>query len=131
MKTYWDAAALVEACFDAELRSRLRLERGVTRNHALAETFSVLTSGRVRMRLSPSAAASIIDDLVTDLDFIELTTDEIRTCFKAAQAKGVRGGRVHDFLHIAAAEKAGVGELITLDQNDFDGLSQTVKISKI
>jgi hypothetical protein len=48
MKVYWDSSALVEACADPALRGRLRAEGGVTRTHALAETFSALTAGNHR-----------------------------------------------------------------------------------
>jgi predicted nucleic acid-binding protein len=44
---------------------------------------------------------------------------------------GVRGGRVHDYLHARAAEKAGVEELLTTDQYDFASLTDTVKVAVI
>jgi len=41
-----------------------------------------------------------------------------------AKRLGVRGARVHDFLHAVAAGKAGATKIFTLDKNDFDDLTQ-------
>jgi predicted nucleic acid-binding protein len=57
------------------------------------------------------------------LDFVDLSADEVLTALNYARAKGVRGGRVHDFLHAVAAEKAGADKIVTLDENDFNGLT--------
>ena len=48
---------------------------------------------------------------------------EMFSAFKKAKRLGVRGGRVHDFLHAVAAEKAGADKIITLDENDFNDLT--------
>jgi predicted nucleic acid-binding protein len=42
---------------------------------------------------------------------------------RTARKRGVRGGRVHDFMHAVAAAKAGAEKILTLDKNDFDGLT--------
>jgi len=49
---------------------------------------------------------------------------------KEARKKGVRGGRIHDYLHAVAAEKSGARQLLTLDKNDFNGLT-TVEIEAV
>jgi predicted nucleic acid-binding protein len=49
---------------------------------------------------------------------------------KEARKKGVRGGRVHDYLHAVAAEKSGSRKLLTLDRNDFNDLT-TVEIEAV
>src|SRR5947209_1528912 len=127
MKAYWDSAALIEASSDIVLRARLRSERGVTRTHALAEIFSVLTGGgNLSIRLDADAAAATVDNIAADLDFVDLSADDVRRALKEARRRDVRGGRVHDFLHAIAAEKAGVKELLTLDENDFEHLTESV-----
>ena len=123
MKNYWDSSALIEATVDLPLRKRLEDEGGFTRPHALAETFSVLTSGKFSIRTDAEAAAQIVEELVADLKFVDLTALEIITALKKAKRLGVRGGRVHDFLHAVAAEKAGADKIITLDQNGFSDLT--------
>jgi predicted nucleic acid-binding protein len=123
MKAYWDSSALVEAFSNSALRARLSSERGHTRRHSLAEVFSALTSGNLSIRVQPDEAAKMIDGLVTDLDFLDLTTDHILEALKNTKRLGVRGGRVHDFLHAIAAEKCQADEVLTLDKNDFNGLT--------
>jgi len=107
MKAYWDSSAVIEACNNPVLRARLHRERGLTRTHTLAEIFSTLTGGNLAFRLDADTAAQTVANLAEDLDFHDLTTPEVLTALKAARKKGVRGGRVHDYLHAVAAQKSG------------------------
>lgn len=122
MKAYWDSSAIVEAFNDPQWLARLKSERGFTRPHALAETFSTLT-GNPKTRIDASDAATVIERLSASLDFVELTAPETLSALKATREKGVRGGRVHDYLHAVAAEKSGAKKILTLDKNDFDGIT--------
>ena len=131
MKAYWDSSALVQACSDLPLRSRLNTERGLTRTHALAEIFSALTGGNLSIRLDADAAARTLENLAKDLDFVDLSPQETLRALKQGRQRGVRGGRVHDFLHAVAAEKAGATELLTVDENDFASLTDTVKVEQV
>ncbi|MEI8043170.1 MAG: hypothetical protein WCL11_17295 [Verrucomicrobiota bacterium] len=94
------------------LRTRLHTEGGVTRTHALAETFSALTAGNLALRVDPDAAARMVDSLAQDLEFVELTSKEVLDALKQSRKRGVRGGRIHDFLHAVAAEKAKNRQII-------------------
>ena len=131
MKACWDSGALVQSTGDLQLRTRLRKERGFTRTHALAETFSALTGGRLAIRLDAEAAAEMVGNLASDLDFIDLTAEEVLSALKQAQKRGVRGGRVHDYLHAVAADKSRAGELLTTDQYDFQGLADSAAIAAV
>lgn len=131
MKAYWDSSALVEASSDLTLRRRLRTDRGVTRAHTLAESFSALTGGNLAIRLDADAAALTLENLAKDLDFIDLSAQETLDGLKQARRRGVRGGRVHDFLHALAAEKSGATQLLTVDENDFESLLDTVKVEQV
>jgi predicted nucleic acid-binding protein len=131
MKAYWDSSALVQATADLALRTRLHRDRGITRTHALAETFSALTGGNLAVRLDADAAARTVEDLARDLDFVDLTPKEVLDALKATRARGVRGGRVHDFLHATAAEKAKAGALLTADEHDFESLLDSVRLEPI
>jgi predicted nucleic acid-binding protein len=73
----------------------------------------------------------LVHNLAQDLDFVDLTAKEVLAALKLAQERGVRGGRVHDFLHAVAAEKAGAGELLTSDQHDFESLTNSVKVELV
>lgn len=130
MKDYWDSSAVVEACASPVLRARLHRERGLTRTHTLAEVFSTLTGGNLAFRLDADAAAQTVANLATDLDFHDLTATEILTSLKEARRKGVRGGRIHDYLHAMAAQKSGAKKLLTLDKNDFNDLTK-VEIEQV
>jgi len=131
MKVYWDSSALVEACADPALRGRLRAERGVTRTHALAETFSALTAGNLAVRVDADGAARMVANLAQDLDFVDLTSKEVLDALKQTRERGVRGGRIHDFLHAVAAEKAKAGQLLTADEHDFESLLDTVNVEQV
>lgn len=130
MNQYWDSSALVLAAGDPILRRRLATERGFSRLHALAEVFSTLTGGLTH-RLSADAALAIVENLSLDLEFVDLTRDEILTGLRSAKRKGVRGGRVHDYLHVLAAEKAAVQRILSSDRNDFHGLSSLLIIEQV
>lgn len=130
MKPYWDSSALVEATSDLALRSRVKREQPYTRTHSLAEAFSALTGGNLGIRMDANDAAATLEDLARDLDFLDLAKADVLTAFKSARSKGVRGGRVHDYLHAVAAEKEKATQLVTLDKNDFDGLT-SVKIEQL
>ena len=43
---------------------------------------------------------------------------------KAAQHRGVRGGAIYDWLHLAAARKAGAEVFYTLNLRDFQALAR-------
>jgi len=130
MKAYWDSSALVKATSDVSLRTQLRENRGYSRTHALNEMFSALTGGNLLIRLDADAAAAVVASVAVDLEFIDLGAEEILAALKVAKGKGVRDGRVHDFMHAIAAEKSGSTELFTTDRNDFSGLSnlRTVQV---
>lgn len=123
MKTYWDASALVAAVETPAMQLRLQRERGVTRSHALAEVFSTIT-GNPKNRADAQIAAEILASLAKSLDFVDLTADEMLAALKSARKLGVRGGRVHDFFHAVAAKKCGAKKIVTLDKNDFAGLTE-------
>ena len=131
MKAYWDSSALVQACADLSLRRRLKNEGGLTRLHTLAETFSALTGGNLSIRLEADAAARTIENLAHDLEFVELTAEDMLRALKQARKRGVRGGRVHDLMHAVAAEKSGAAELLTVDENDFESLTDSVTVEQV
>jgi predicted nucleic acid-binding protein len=128
MKAYWDSSALVQACNDPALRGRLRREAGITRAHSLSEVFSAFTGGNMGIRMDADQAAETVANLAADLEFVDLSAQEILGALKEARKRGVRGGRVHDFMHAVAAEKWQAQELLTLDENDFASLVDRVKV---
>jgi predicted nucleic acid-binding protein len=128
MKIYWDSSALVEAVLDQKIRQRLSADQSVTHVHALSEVFGTLTGGRLGVKFKANEAAQVMNELATDLEFVELTAKETLAALDIAEEKGVRGGRVHDYLHAVAAQKANAGLLLTSDKFDFSGLFEKVEV---
>lgn len=124
MKRYWDSSALVDALHDEGIRKSTLEPEQFTRPHALTEVFSTLTGGRLGFRYLPEEAATMIRDLTVGIEFVELTATEVQAALAQAGRRGVRGGRVHDWLHARAATKAGVTELMTDNLKDFAGLEE-------
>ena len=93
--------------------------------HALAETFSILTGGRQGRRLGADTAARLIEHSV--LPYVQpqtLTGKEMMAALAECELRGVRGGAIYDWLHLAAARKAGAEVLLTLDLRDFQSLAR-------
>ena len=122
MRRYWDTSGLVEALHNEIVRVKVTRESAVTRSHSFSEVFSTLTGGRLGFRYSPDDAAGVISSLAKDVEVVDLTLDESLAALSRAGKVGVRGGRVHDFLHAEAARKAGAQKIVTLNRNDFVGL---------
>lgn len=93
--------------------------------HALAETFSILTGGRYGRRLNATVAARLIAQSVIPLVQVQqLSGKDMLAALAECEARGVRGGAVYDWLHLAAARKAGAEALITLDVRDFRAMAR-------
>jgi predicted nucleic acid-binding protein len=77
-----------------------------------------------RRKLSMTAAAKVVTKVRSRLEIVDLTTDEVLSATQRAGKVNAQGGRIHDLLHAAAADKAKADELWTLDRNDFAGLGR-------
>jgi predicted nucleic acid-binding protein len=126
MKFYLDSSVFVAAVTDIEPHHETcaALLLGDTtlcsRPHALAETFSSLTGGRLSLRLSPTSAARLIEvNLLPRLSLSDLSPAEVMRALRESEARGVRGGAIHDFLHLAAARKANATRLYSLNVRHF------------
>lgn len=95
-------------------------------SHALAETFSILTGSRgQRRRLGPARATEMLSRSVLPfVELVHLTGRETMAAIAEAERRGARGGAIYDLLHLAAARKARVEALVTLDARDFSALAR-------
>ena len=92
---------------------------------ALAELFSALTGGRLGRRLAPAVAAGLIQESVLPYVTVQtLTAKELMAALQACDQRGARGGAVFDWLHLAAARKAGADVFYTLNLRDFQALAR-------
>ena len=80
------------------------------------------------MRFDPDQVALMIRDIASELQVVEI---ESRQCFEAfdqAKKKGVRGGRIYDYLHACAAIHHSCDMVYTLNAFDFEGLFEELEI---
>lgn len=93
--------------------------------HALAETFSILTGGRQGRRLRASVATRLIEQSVLPFVHVQaLSGRDTVAALAERESRGVRGGAVYDWLHLAAARKAGAEALVTPDVRAFQMLAR-------
>jgi predicted nucleic acid-binding protein len=130
---YWDTSAAINAAVSAEVWRRLAADVHYTRSHLFCEFFAVLT-GRgilvsdsegkaVRVVLSPADACAWLRRFSQYVTAVELDSAETLDALDQAERKGIQGGRVYDYMHAAAAEKAKVDAVLTRNRDDFIGLS--------
>jgi predicted nucleic acid-binding protein len=132
MKIFLDTSVLVESCLTArpkfakadELVSR---KHAITSAHALAEAYATL-SGDPRLRISPSDAAQLVDDLADALTVHAFELPDYRALISAAPLKGIRGGAIYDALHAQTARLAGCSEIHTLNVSHFRHVAPDLKI---
>lgn len=128
MKSYWDSSALIGALQVDATRELLEKSEAVTRSHAFAEVFSTLTGGRLGFRVDGVEAADLLDELAAHLVICDLDGGEVLASLREAKSRGVRGGRVHDYLHAMAAVKAQCDCVYTYNLSDFRGLVESLEI---
>jgi predicted nucleic acid-binding protein len=96
--------------------------------HGLAETYSGLT--RTPARLPPADAARIVSALADAATVVPLGAGSYMDVVARAGRLGLASGAIYDLLHMAAAEAAGAGELVTFNGRDFRrmDLGQTCRL---
>ena len=101
MKAAMDRSILVAALDGcdpdhAACRRLLLTEKLYAHPHALAETFSTLTGGRLAIRIPAEDAARILrQQLAPRLKLVTLSTSDYLDAFDASQQRGVRGGATY------------------------------------
>ena len=129
MRTYWDTSALLDVILDignASHSFRQTPER-ITRCHTLAETFSQLTGGKLGFRMLPIHATLKIAELASAMTVLSLTPEQTLAALTETNRRGVRGGAIHDFLHVYAAEIHDCVQIVTGNLSDFQRLT-TLKV---
>ncbi len=88
--------------------------------HALVETFSIFTGGRLRYRLSASDTTLLIrESILPAVTTVTLDGPELVSAMGECESRGIRGGAIYDYLHLIAARKAGAKRFFTLNLKDF------------
>jgi predicted nucleic acid-binding protein len=90
------------------------------RSHALAESFATLTGGRLGLRVTATEAVQLLTvNILPRVKVVDLTASSALRSLAAAESRGIRGGAVHDYLHLVAARKARARKLYTLNTRHF------------
>ncbi len=93
--------------------------------HAILETFSTLTGGRLGVKVDADLATKLLNETILPrVAVVELGAAELVAALQQARLRGVRGGAVYDFMHLVAARKAGAEILYTINFSDFRHLSR-------
>lgn len=92
--------------------------------HCLAELFSNLT----RYPHTPPIGSSTVHKIITDWILkhfapIEFQMDDYLQAIKRAGVRDLRGAIIYDSLHIQAAVKNKIKEIITFNRKDFERLA--------
>jgi predicted nucleic acid-binding protein len=123
-----DSSVLIAALAPDEARhaeSLALLMRGgnAVYSHAIFETFSTLTGGRLGVKADADLAVKLLNETILPrVQVVELGTVELMAALQQARQRGVRGGAVYDFMHLVAARKAGADILYTINFSDFQRL---------
>jgi predicted nucleic acid-binding protein len=97
---------------------------GIISVHSLVEIYSILTTLPLSPRINPVLARDLIKENV--LDDFEMVTYSIKDYMDLIEtlARGnISGGASYDGLLLAAAGKAKVDKILTLNINDFKRIS--------
>jgi len=88
--------------------------------HVFTEVFNTLTGSRLGFRIPAPVVATLLRERVLPrVQVVELNVDEILGALDQAEMRGVRGGAVFDYLHLAAGHKVQAARMCTLDVDDF------------
>jgi predicted nucleic acid-binding protein len=96
---------------------------GVVSVHVLGELWSVLTRLPVSPPISPSSAQQAVNEVLARFEMVPLTVQIYRDALERCTSKGLRSGAIFDALHLATAEAAGAGAIVTFNERDFARLS--------
>lgn len=131
MNSFIDTSVLVAAMIEHEgfhgpCRALVAQGEESMYAHGIMETFSTLTGGKKVFRLSAAVAAELLDDhFIPRLTITTLTPVEMLRAMREAEARGVRGGAIFDFLHLVAARKAKAARFYTLNIAHFRAFHRT------
>ena len=123
-----DSSVLIAYLLSSDARHHaasvlLQKHRPFIHRHALSETFSTLTGGKLRFRLTAREAADLVrDEILPNVRTTELDDAELIEALALSQERGVRGGAVYDWLHLAAARKVQAARFYTTDSTDFKAI---------
>ena len=130
MRILLDTSVLVAAIVEAHpahtqalpwlQRVKEGTDTGLVAAHSLAELYAVLTTLPVRPRISPALAQRLIKHNVLNVfEAVFLSDKDYVAVIDNLSGLGIIGGATCDALILHAASKAGVDQIVTLNEKDF------------
>jgi predicted nucleic acid-binding protein len=102
--------------------------RGWMSQHAVAETYAILTSAPLVPRIHPGEALTIIrDNLLPFISIVPLTPEDYREAIAQMAEAGWRSGKIYDALHLRCASKQPIDRICTFNVKEFQQLAPAVK----
>ena len=137
MKVFWDTSAAINAMVSTQVWERLNADEHYVHLHLFSEFFAIMTGRGIpakdaagnpaRLVLTPSDTVYWLREFAAKVKVVELTATELLVAFDLAAQKSVQGGRVYDYGHALAADKADAQVILTRNLNDFSGLSNKAR----
>ncbi|MBI4664421.1 MAG: PIN domain-containing protein [Verrucomicrobia bacterium] len=92
--------------------------------HSLLETYSILTRLPRSPRISPSQAATLVqENVINHFTVVALTAKEYGELAARLGRNSIIGGQAYDALHLECAEKCGAEQIYTFNVRHFAGLA--------
>jgi len=130
MKILLDTSVLVAAIIEAHPAHDLALSwlqrvknteaAGVVASHSIAELYAILTTLPIHPKISPKVAKQLIEqDIFSVCEIVALSDEDYKAVITHLAETGLSGGVTYDALIVYAALKAGVDNVVTLNEKDF------------
>ncbi len=104
---------------------------GVISTHILAEVYTNLTRYPIQPKMSPQESGEIIDDeILAHFELVPLDTQDYLAVIRHLADSNLSGAVTYDALHLHAAQKAQVDQILTFNKRDFERIYPNL-ISKI
>lgn len=130
MKILLDTSVLVAAMVEGHpfhtvalpwlQRVQQKTEVGVVAAHSLAELYAVLTRLPVQPRIPALLAVQLIRrNVLATCQVVALSENDYVAILEHLLDVGITGGAVYDAILLHTAQKAGVDQIVTLNESDF------------
>lgn len=130
MRILLDTSVLVAAMVEAHprhisalpwlQRAKAKADTGLVAAHSVAELYAILTMLPVQPRITPALAQELIRRNVLDiLEVVALSAEDYARVIARLSECGIVGGATYDALILQAGVKAGVDQILTLNEGDF------------
>jgi predicted nucleic acid-binding protein len=102
--------------------------RGWMSQHAVAETYAILTSAPLTPRIHPSEALRIIEtNILPHIKIVALRPEDYTEAVRDMAAGEWRSGKIYDALHLRCAERQPIDRVYTFNVREFQQLAPHLK----